>query len=155
MAGLWYYGRQGELFGPFTGWQVADLADAGEVKSTDTVWEDGSEDGVPAHTIPHLFPAAAGVAVAPVAVAAAPLPPPAPEPPSWERPAVAIRRAVAGPGAMIVGQDGKTVRYRKKCKTCGKEDQSTSTATIVRGTMRFGFFCPKCNKRSPVEIHGR
>lgn len=153
MAGQWYYGRKDELFGPFTGWQVADLADAGEVKSTDTVWEDGSEDGVPAHTIPHLFPAAAAAAVAtaPAPAAAAV----AVEAATWQRPAVAIRRAVAGPGAVIVGQDGKSVRYRKKCKTCGKEDQSTSTATIVRGTMRFGFFCPKCNKRGPVEIHGR
>jgi hypothetical protein len=144
MADLWYYGRGADLFGPFSGWQVADLADAGDVQATDTVWEDGSEDGVPAHTIPHLFPAAAAVMPIPAAVS----PPP-------QKPAAVVRRAMAGPGAVIVGQDGATVRYRKKCTTCGKEDRSTNTAGIARGTMRFGFFCPKCRKRCSVEIQGR
>jgi GYF domain 2 len=143
MADLWYYGRGADLFGPFSGWQVADLADAGEVRTTDTVWEDGAEDGVPAHTIAHLFPAAV-----PVAPPAAPLPFPARMP-------AASRRAVAGPGAVITGQDGKTVRFLKKCTTCGKQDSSTSSAAIVRGTMRSGFYCPKCKRRRAVEIHGR
>ena len=146
MTGLWYYGRETELFGPFTGWQVADLADAGQVRRSDTVWEDGSEDGVPAHTIPHLFPATAAVASAVVA--------PVAPPPSYRQPP-STRRAIAGPGAIISGQDGKTVRYTKKCTTCGKLDRSTSSATIVCGTMRSGFFCPKCRRRRPVEIQGR
>jgi hypothetical protein len=141
MPDLWYYGRGADLFGPFSGWQVADMADAGVVLATDTVWEDGAEDGAPAHSIPHLFPA-------PVAV-----PPPAPVCPA--RPPADQRRAVAGPGAVICGQDGRTVRYLKKCTTCGKEDRSTSTATIVRGAMRSGFFCPRCRRRRPVEMHGR
>lgn len=146
MADLWYYGRGADLFGPFSGWQVADLADAGEVWRTDTVWEDGTEDGVPAHTIPHLFPAEAAVAVALAPPASLPFP---------ARMPVASRRAVAGTGAVITGQDGKTVRFMKKCTTCGKMDRSTSSAVIVCGTMRSGFFCPKCKRRRPVEIHGR
>lgn len=149
MADLWYYGRGADLFGPFSGWQVAELADAGEVLRTDTVWEDAAEDGVPAHTIPHLFPASAAV----VAVAAAePLPA---GPLGYVRPHVSTRRAVAGTGAVITGQDGKTVRFLKKCTTCGKMDRSTSSALIVCGTMRSGFFCPKCKRRRAVEIQGR
>jgi len=148
MADLWYYGRGADLFGPFSGWQVADLADAGEVRRTDTVWEDSAEDGVPAHTIPHLFPAVAETTM----VAAEPLPA---GPLGYFRPQVSTRRAVAGPGAIITGQDGKTVRFLKKCTTCGKQDRSTSSATIVRGTMRSGFFCPTCKRRRPVEIQGR
>lgn len=142
MADLWYYGRGADLFGPFSGWQVADLADSGEVRATDTVWEDGNEDGVPAHSIPHLFPAAIAAAMT-----AAPPPP--------KRPPAGLRRATAGPGSVIVGQDGTTVRFRKKCTTCGKEDRNTSTAAIVRGTMRSGYFCPKCRRRQSVEMHGR
>jgi hypothetical protein len=105
------------------------------------VWEDASEDGVRADTIPHLFPVAAVVPV-PVVV------PPQPPPP-------AVRRAVAGPGAVIMGQDGKTVRYMKKCLTCGKEDRNTSTAAIVRGTMKFSFFCSKCCRQRTAELQGR
>lgn len=150
MADLWYYGREAELFGPLSGWQVAELADAGVVLRTDTVWEDGSEDGVPADQIPHLFPAA--VVVTPPAPAAVVGPTYLPY---QARPGVAQRRAMAGPGTVISGQDGKTVRFTKKCVTCGKQDRSTSTATIVAGTMRFGFFCPKCRRRQQVEIQGR
>jgi hypothetical protein len=149
MADLWYYGRGADLFGPYSGWQVADLADAGAVLRTDTVWEDGNEDGVPADTIPHLFPAAAAVAAPP------PVYTPLSAPGGYSPPPNTQRRAVAGPGAVISGQDGKTVRFTKKCTTCGKEDRCTSTALIVRGTMRSGFFCPKCRRRRPVEIQGR
>jgi hypothetical protein len=117
------------------------------VLRTDTVWEDGNEDGVPAIRIPHLFPAAAHRPPTPQT-------PPAPQA-YTPRPTAGQRRAVAGPGAVISGQDGKTVRFTKKCTKCGKQDRSTSTATIVAGTMRFGFFCPKCRRRQPVEIQGR
>lgn len=150
MTGLWYYGRGAELFGPYTGWQVADLADAGQVLRTDTVWEDGNEDGVTADTIPHLFPAAAAVAASP-----APVYSPLTAPGNYSPPPNTQRRAVAGPGAIICGQDGKNVRYTKKCTTCGKQDRATTTALIVRGTMRSGFYCPKCRRRRPVEIQGR
>jgi len=103
--------------------------------------------------IPHLFPVA-------VEEPPAERPPAAKEPlPALSvypaRPSAGQRRAVAGTGTVICGQDGKTVRFTKKCTTCGKHDRSTSTAVIVAGTMRFGFFCPKCRRRMPVEIQGR
>lgn len=136
MADQWYYGRGAEIHGPFSGWEVADLADAGTVLSTDTVWEDGAADGVPAASIAHLFPTAAVVET------------PRPTPPAKKA------RATAGPGASIVGQDGTTVRFRMKCTTCGKEDNSSQTRAITRGTIRVGFFCSKCKKRRTAEING-
>ena len=139
MADQWYYGRGAEIHGPFSGWQVAELADAGTVLSTDTVWEDGAEDGVPASSIAHLFPSGTVIAL-PVAV-----PPPMP---------AKKGRAVAGPGASIVGQDGTTVRFRMKCTTCGREDNSSQTRAITRGTIRVGFFCAKCKKRRTAELNG-
>jgi hypothetical protein len=63
-------------------------------------------------------------------------------------------RATAGKGAVIVGQDGATVKYRGKCATCGREDASWKSIAIPRGTTRASFFCPKCRKRRDVEIHG-
>jgi GYF domain 2 len=146
MADQWYYGRGAEIHGPLSGWQVAELADAGTVLATDTVWEDGAEEGVLASTIAHLFPAAELVeSPGAVTVTVAPMPPPMPPKKA---------RATAGPGASIVGQDGTTVRFRMKCTTCGKEDNSSQTRAITRGTMRVGFFCSKCKKRRTAEING-
>jgi hypothetical protein len=62
-------------------------------------------------------------------------------------------RAVAGKGALIVGQDGTDVKFKKKCVVCGHEDATRNSLKIVSGTMRAGFFCPKCRKRREVEIH--
>jgi transcription elongation factor Elf1 len=61
---------------------------------------------------------------------------------------------VAGKGAVIVGQDGTTVKYRKKCTTCGHEDSSWRSIPITRGTTRVSYFCPKCRRTCAVEIHG-
>jgi hypothetical protein len=68
-------------------------------------------------------------------------------------PPVVRGRAVAGKGAVIVGQDGTTVKYRMKCTVCGHEDSSWRSASITRGTTRSSFFCPKCRKRREVEVH--
>jgi hypothetical protein len=63
-------------------------------------------------------------------------------------------RATAGRGVVIVGQDGTSVKYRKKCTACGFEDSSWRTMPIARGTTRLSFFCPKCRKKRDGEIHG-
>lgn len=86
-------------------------------------------------------------------------PPPAdtaPAAPAAARPAASTRtaRATAGKGAVIIGQDGKSVKYRGKCTICGKEDSSWKSVAIPRGTARYSFFCPKCRKRQEVEIYG-
>ena len=164
VADQWYYWHESEIRGPFSGKQLAALAAAGDIIPTDTVWKDGVEDGVQASRVQHLFaptlvtpdggtdgePAATEPTPAAVPVAG--------EPPSrWDavRQSTSGRaRASAGPGALIVGQDGKTVKFRKKCTTCGYEDSSWKTMPITRGTTRVAFFCPKCRKQRHAEVHG-
>jgi hypothetical protein len=150
MADLWYYGRGPEIFGPLSSTQLAGLAAAGDVRVTDTVWKDGVEAGVPAGKVRHLFPAAAA-ATAPLP---APPAPPAPPPPMPGLPPARRARATAGKGAVIVGQDGTTVKFRKKCTTCGHEDSSWKTIPITRGVTRSRYYCPKCRRNRDVEVHG-
>jgi hypothetical protein len=76
-----------------------------------------------------------------------PSPPPRPQEPRKAR-------AVAGKGAIIVGQDGINVKYRMKCTTCGHEDSSWKTMRITRGSTRMSFYCPKCRKKRDSEIIG-
>ena len=64
-------------------------------------------------------------------------------------------RATVGKGAVILGQDGKTVKFRGKCTTCGREDTSWKTIAIPRGAIRASFFCAKCRKKRDIEIYGQ
>jgi GYF domain 2 len=184
MTNQWFYGRGSEISGPVSGSELASLAAAGKVLPSDTIWLEGRESGVPAAKVKNLFPAKGTppvtapvaepdalpsdvpVVVPPAVVEIADLPatPTAEEPAPAEsapasatvpRPAPArAARATAGKGAVIIGQDGKTVKYRGKCSTCGKEDSSWKSVAIPRGTARFSFFCPKCRKRQEVELYG-
>jgi hypothetical protein len=179
MTNRWYFGRGDDITGPLSGRQLAELAAGGGVLPTDTVWKDDVEDGVPAGEVRNLFqparsaeaaaprpeslaptvqpegavPAETVAAVAPAPTTAAEImgPPAPPKPPARSAPK---SRAVAGKGAVIVSQDGTTVRFRKRCTTCGHEDNCCSSASITPGLIRVGFFCPKCRKRRDVEIHG-
>jgi hypothetical protein len=180
MGPQWYYGRGSDITGPVSGHELADLAASGKVLPSDTVWREGRESGVPAAKVKNLFPAkgssSAAAAVAEAADVPAVLPPAVveiadlPVTPTAEEPAPAesapasatvqrpaparAARATAGKGAVIIGQDGKTVKYRGKCATCGKEDSSWKSVAIPRGTARYSFFCPKCRKRQEVELNG-
>jgi hypothetical protein len=155
MTQQWYYGRGADITGPVSDGELSDLAAGGRLLPTDTVWRDGVEAGVPADQVEYLFSASAligdGTAdetantgataeAPPVAVVA---PPPRKS-----------GRAQAGKGAVLMGQDGATVKYRGKCATCGREDTSWKSIAIPRGTHRSSFFCAKCRKRRDVEIHG-
>jgi hypothetical protein len=62
-------------------------------------------------------------------------------------------RAIGAKGATLLSQDGHVVQYRKKCLKCGHEDASKNTMPIRIGVTRVSFFCPKCRKAGPVEIH--
>jgi GYF domain 2 len=134
MADLWFFGRGSDIDGPVSGSELSQLAATGKVLPTDTIWQDGNEDGIPAAQVPNLFRPA---------VAAAP-----------RLSVPKTGRAVAGKGVVIIGQDGTTVKYRLKCTTCGQEDASWKSIPIPRGMARAGFFCPKCRKRRDGEIHG-
>jgi hypothetical protein len=77
--------------------------------------------------------------------------------PSWDsgRAATAGKaRATAGKGTSIVGQDGKSVKFRMNCTKCNFQDSSWQTMVIARGTTRRTFYCKKCRKRCSVELYG-
>jgi hypothetical protein len=124
------------------------------------IWREGVEAGVRASTVKNLFQ----VSITPVS--------PAQLPPDLSQvdtrtdvvaatvPVKALQnvprlgRATPGKGAIILSQDGKTVKYKGKCTICGREESSYKSIPIPRGTARVGFFCAKCRKRRDVEIHG-
>ncbi|HVK07694.1 MAG TPA: DUF4339 domain-containing protein [Gemmataceae bacterium] len=170
MTNLWYFWRDTDVRGPFSAEEFAALATSGELVPSDTVWAGDDERGRPAHRVLNLFPAnphtsqvavemteAQPALVATGEVAAAP-PPERAVAPGWDagrsQPPPGRARATAGKGAVIVGQDGKSVKFRKKCTTCGHEDSSWKTIPIPRGSTRVAFYCPKCRKPRQVEIYG-
>ena len=181
MADSWYYARDDERNGPFSSQQLRDLADAGSILATDTVWKTGVEQGVLATKVKHLFPPAEVrpaevVSVPPTASTPAPdesipcdplmaasivpeqppetEPAPAPQRAPIHEPPARQRIASAGRGAIIMGQDGTQVKFKKQCTTCNTIDSSWTTMKITPGSMKSGFFCPKCRRRREVEIRG-
>lgn len=177
MADEWYYWHDAEVLGPFSGRNLVSLAEAGAILPTDIVWREGTEQGVAANRVKHLFAAAPADSPA----SSSPSDPshsaeandradaPAADQPadmsdvvrdmpsSWFSGAATsqtTRRATAGRGTSIVGQDGTTVKFRMKCTTCGHDDSSYRSLAITRGTTRVTFHCRKCRKNCQVEIHG-
>lgn len=145
MAG-WYYAHGETKLGPFSGDRLKELAAAGAILPTDTVWRDGTATGAPASLIKNLFAALP----APVVVAI----PPKLEP---TKPAERPKRgsAAALKNAEIAGQDGVEARYRMMCKECGTKDASCRTVKISNKTTKANYFCPKCRKRREVIIQCR
>jgi len=184
MPSQWFYGRGSDIIGPVSEGELVKLAASGNVLPSDTVWREGRESGVPAAKVRHLFQAPVHVTLTSppavpelnvpavtlttalpepddvhlVATPAASEPIPAETatvPPTVPHPAPArAARAIAGKGTVIVGQDGKTVKFRMKCTICGKEDSSWKSLPIPRGIARSSFFCPKCRKRQDCELQG-
>jgi hypothetical protein len=171
MADQWYYWHDSEILGPFSAAEFGALAASGVLLPTDTVWKGDDERGVAADRVQNLFPAAVPVPTPPIEIP----PPDAPAEaqaaekadgdakeaapaPRWDaarQPRASRARAVAGKGVLIVAQDGTTVKFRKKCTTCGHEDSSWKTIPIPRGTVQVAFYCPKCRKQRQVQIHGQ
>ncbi len=182
MIDQWYYWHDAEVLGPFSGKQLFDLAAAGEIIPTDTVWKAGVEAGVQASRVQHLFPPVLPTApgselLVPAVVQATPgvetaspvpadsagkpaevAPPVAPEPVQrWDganNSKGGKARAVAGAGAVIVGQDGKNVKFLMKCTTCSFQSSTWKTIPITRGTTRVVFYCNKCRKQKHAEVNG-
>jgi hypothetical protein len=170
MNDKWYIGRDEEEYGPFTAAQLKELGTTGQVRPTDTIWREGMADPLPATKVKGLLPAAEAPAETPAssetsdepAPRAAETPPPEPKTAADEKTALLARvqaeakkkRVISAKGAVILGQDGKEVRFRKKCIKCGKEDRSSSKMPIRSGTTRTSFFCPNCRKLHPIEIVG-
>jgi hypothetical protein len=59
MADQWYYARDGNKLGPCSAQQLKDLAAAGQIQPTDTIWKEGLDHGVAASRVKNLFPPAA------------------------------------------------------------------------------------------------
>jgi hypothetical protein len=170
MSENWFIGRGDRQFGPFSIFELKELGTAGKVQPTDTVWNEGMTNRVPATRVKGLLPAASAAAEMPVS------PTPAehaaaveeegaktPEQEAEERRKAAQkkrdlevrpRRVTSVKGAIILSQDGKDARIRKKCIKCGTEDRSRTTLKILPGTSRTTFFCPNCRRVYPVEITG-
>jgi hypothetical protein len=53
----WYYAWRGEKLGPYSGQQLQDLAQAGKIQPTDTIWQEGTTPGVLATRVRNLFAA--------------------------------------------------------------------------------------------------
>jgi hypothetical protein len=58
MADQWYYAAGEDRQGPFSAQQLRQLAVAGSIRPTDTVWKEGVAQGVPAAKVKNLFPPA-------------------------------------------------------------------------------------------------
>lgn len=182
MSDEWYFAWEGREFGPYTADQFKGLAAIGRLQPTDLVWVPGMTAPVAASRVKNLFAALPVHAVAvetpvepadsaslaeavppPVTVEAPsePVPvalpkPPAAPPPTVKPPFVPKKktgRATAGPGAVIVSQDGERVQYKKKCTKCGYEEQTRHSLMIRNGVTRSPLFCPNCRKSQPVEVH--
>jgi hypothetical protein len=161
MADRWFYARDGEKQGPFSAQQFRSLARDGTLLITDTVWKNDVAQGVSAAKVKNLFPAPA--AAPPPAVGSEPaalVPPPAARPPAAPAAPPAHlepprpKKATAVSGAIVVSQDGKYVRFRKKCTACQHEASSWGTMAILPGTMRTTFYCPNCRKTREVLLRG-
>ena len=61
---------------------------------------------------------------------------------------------MAGRGAIMMGQDGTQVKFKKQCTVCQQDDSSSTTMKITTGPMKSSFFCPKCRKRRDCELRG-
>jgi hypothetical protein len=59
MVELLYVRRGARRFGPFSAAQLRQLATAGRLRATDTVWKEGMTKGALAARVKNLFPAPA------------------------------------------------------------------------------------------------
>lgn len=183
MGDEWYYAQDHDILGPVSAERLKELAAGGQLQPTDVVWKNQSETGVPAAKVKHLFSAApaeapAGpvksvcevVLQAPSVAPAEPAPDQGPAPaeamlaknerpsagdaPKPQQPAARKLRVISAKGAVVLSQDGKDVRVRKKCIKCGQDDRATTTLAIRPGAARTTFYCPRCKKLQPVEVQG-
>jgi hypothetical protein len=158
----WYIARGDQELGPFSVFELKEMGVAGKIEPTDSVWKEGMPNRIPATRVKGLIPAER-VADDSEAVQATEEPAKTPEQEAEERRRAELmkkdlevrkRRVTGVKGAIILSQDGKEARIRKKCIKCGTEDRSRSTIKILPGASRTTFFCPNCRRVYPVEVTG-
>jgi hypothetical protein len=161
----WYIARGDQQLGPFTVFELKEMGMAGKVEPTDAVWREGMPSRVPATRVKGLLPTEPAADEMPATSEAAGEDAPAmtEEQKAEEQRRAYLRqkdlevrpRRVTGiKGAILLSQDGRDARVRKKCVKCGTEDRSRSTLRILPGVSRATFFCPNCRRIYPVEITG-
>jgi hypothetical protein len=158
----WYIARGDQELGPFSVFELKEMGIAGKIEPTDAVWKEGMPNRIPATRVKGLLPTEPGVsdtAVSQESEAQAKTP----EQEAEERRRAELkkkdlevrkRRITGIKGAILLSEDGKEARIRKKCIKCGTEDRSRSTIRILPGASRTTFFCPNCRRVYPVEISG-
>jgi len=179
MSDVWFFGRDGNTFGPFSADQLKEQVSDGRLHPQDSVWKEGMTKRVLAAKVQHLFTAAQ---LSPPEVPAAPPAEPPPDPGPMDIPTecnlipldpetpetraaaeaakpkkppeVRKRRVISVKGAIVLSQDGAMMRFKKKCGKCNHEDTSLTTLQIPSGTARLNYYCPKCRKNHPIEIQG-
>jgi len=68
MSNGWYYAHDAKKIGPYSPQQLRELADAGTILATDTVWKEGVTQGVRASRVKNLFAPIAAAASLPSAL---------------------------------------------------------------------------------------
>jgi hypothetical protein len=157
-----YLVARGETrYGPFSAAELRALAASGQLRPTDSVWQQGTQLRVPAARVKGLF--SAPPAEAPPAEEAAAPPPEAPEekppeapeekpPPPPPQAPKRPKRVVSITGGVLCSQDGTYVQFRKKCEKCGYTDPGRTNTVIRPGSMKIPFFCRKCRKGRMVQM---
>jgi hypothetical protein len=158
----WYVARGDQELGPFSVFELKEMGEAGKIEPTDAVWREGMPNRVPATRVKGLLPVGPTETDTSVSQETA-APPMTPEQEAEERRRAELkkkdlevrkRRITGVKGAIVLSQDGKEARIRKKCIKCGTEDRSRSTIKILPGASRTTFFCPNCRRVYPVEVTG-
>jgi hypothetical protein len=76
MSDQWFVHSNGEQMGPYTGQQLVEYAQQGNIVAETMVWTEGMAEWAPASQVPGLIPAAPAPAPAPVATTSAAWAPP-------------------------------------------------------------------------------
>jgi phage terminase large subunit GpA-like protein len=66
--------------------------------------------------------------------------------------------AIALTGAVLLGDDGRTMRYQQRCENCGTLQPGTISMQVPQGshtTAQSSFNCVKCRSRNEVRIRGQ
>ena len=56
MADQWYYSQVGNRIGPVSSRELRDRADEGKIQHSDTIWKEGTDQGMLANRVKNLFP---------------------------------------------------------------------------------------------------
>jgi hypothetical protein len=154
MGQLWFYGQGEHKLGPYTALQLRDLAVAGKIRVTDTVWKNGIDLGVLADRVKNLFPITLVPLLKAILVPLASPPPSSPE--------VAVPEAVAAASAERgrAGEESAPVAVPKPANqpSAEKIPPKKLRALAIRGakitgqdgiTLQFRKTCTTCGHEDP------